>query len=121
MARASSVRSSLAWLQVLQQMYRMMASAGVIIPAPSGGTPGRHEHGCLLSSSGHRAEHEVARSWTERSRPRGQRPSCQEHERARFNLECPLGANPRTGFVKVSLTAVVGRWYEVTPLVLRGV
>ena len=26
----------------LQQMYRMMASAGVINPAPAGGTSGRH-------------------------------------------------------------------------------
>ena len=59
MVRALLVRSSLAWLHVLQQMHRMMASAGVIIPAPSGGTPGRHPQ--------HRAEHEVARSWTERS------------------------------------------------------
>ena len=104
MARASLVRSSSAWLHVLQQMYRMMASAGVIIPAPSGGTLGRHTHGCLLCSGGHRAEHEVARSWTERSRPRGQRPSGQEHERALFNLKRRLGANPRTGFVRVSLT-----------------
>ena len=70
MARASLVRSSLAWLHVLQQMYRMMASAGVIIPAPLGGTPGRQAHVCLLSPSGQRAEHDVARSWTERSRPR---------------------------------------------------
>ena len=44
MARASFARSSLAWLHVLQHVYRMMASAGVIIPAPSGGTPGRHAH-----------------------------------------------------------------------------
>ena len=87
MARASLVRSSLAWLHVLQHVYRMMASAGVIIPAPSGGTPGRHLHGCLLSPSGHRAEHEVARSWTERSRPSGHRPSGREHERARFNVK----------------------------------
>ena len=41
MARASLVRSLLVWPQVLQQLYRMMASAGVIFPAPSGGTPGR--------------------------------------------------------------------------------
>ena len=87
MARASLVRSSLAWLHVLQHVYRMMASAGVIIPAPSGGTPGRHLHGCLLSPSGHRAEHEVARSWTERSRPSGHRPSGREHECARFNVK----------------------------------
>ena len=31
MARASLARSSLAWLHVLQHVYRMMASAGVII------------------------------------------------------------------------------------------
>ena len=31
----------------LQQMYRKMAPAGVIIPAPAGGTPERHVHGCL--------------------------------------------------------------------------
>ena len=61
---------------------------------------------CLLSPSGQRAEHEVARSWTERSRPRGQRPSGQEHERARFNVKRRLGANPRTGFVKVPLTHI---------------
>ena len=29
-----------------------MASAGVIIPAPTGWTPGRHTHACLLSPSG---------------------------------------------------------------------
>ena len=52
MARASLVRSLLVWLQVLQQLYRMMAPAGVIIPAPTGGTPGRHTHACLLSPSG---------------------------------------------------------------------
>ena len=33
MARASLARASLVWLQVLQQPYRMMAFAGVIIPA----------------------------------------------------------------------------------------
>ena len=49
----------------LHQMYRMMAPAGVTFPVPSGGTPGRHAHGCLLSPSGHRAEHEVSCSWTE--------------------------------------------------------
>ena len=43
---------SLAWLHELQQLYRMMAPAGVIIPAPAGGTPGGHLHGCLLSPSG---------------------------------------------------------------------
>ena len=97
----------------------MMASAGVIIPAPSGGTPGRHAHVCLLSPSGQRAEHEVARSWTERPRPRGHRPSGQEHERARLNVKRRLGANPRTGFVKVSLTqwldagTKLRRWYCV--------
>ena len=64
MARASLARSSLAWLHVLQHVYRMMAPADVIIPAPSGGTPGRHVHVCLLSPSGQRGEHEVARSWT---------------------------------------------------------
>ena len=117
MARASLARSSLAWLHVLQHVYRMMASAGVIIPAPSGGTPGTHV--CLLSPSGQRAEDEVARSWTERSRPRGQRPSGQEHECARFNVKRRLGANPRTGFVKVSLTQWLNagtklrRWYCV--------
>ena len=73
MARASSVHLSLVWLHVLQQMYRMMASAGVTIPAPSRGTRVRHEH-------------EVGRSWTEWSRPRGQRLSGQEHERARSNV-----------------------------------
>ena len=41
MARASLARSSLACLHVVQHVYRMMASAGVIFPAPSGGTPGR--------------------------------------------------------------------------------
>ena len=51
MARASLVRSSFAWLHVLQQMYRIMAPAGVIIPAPAGGTSERHAHG-------HSAEHE---------------------------------------------------------------
>ena len=62
----------------------------------SGGTPGRHPHVCLLSPSGQRAEHEVARSWTERSRPIGHRP---------------------TGFVKVPLTQWLGagtklrRWH----------
>ena len=75
MARASLTRSSLAWLHVLQHVYRMMAPAGVVIPSPSGGMPGRHVHVCLLSPGGQRAEHEVARSWTERSRPRGHRPS----------------------------------------------
>ena len=74
---------------------------------------------CLLSPSGQRAEHEVARSWPERSRPRGHRPSGQEHERARFNVKRRLGANPRTGFVEVSLTqwldagAKLRRWYCV--------
>ena len=66
-----------------------------------------------------RAEHEVVRSWTERSRPRGQRPSGQEHECARFNVKRRLGANPRTGFAKVSLTQWLNggtklrRWYCV--------
>ena len=82
--RASLVRSCLAWLHELQQMYRMMASAGVVIPALSGGTPGIHAHGFLLSPSGHRAE--VTPSWTEWSRtewsPRGHRPSGQEQERS---------------------------------------
>ena len=69
---------------------------------------------CLLSPSGQRAEHEVARSWTE-----GHRPYGQEHERARFNVKRRLGANPRTGFVKVSLTqwldagTKLRRWYCV--------
>ena len=89
MARASLVRSSLAWLHALQQMYRMMAS------------------GCRQSPGRHTAEHEVARSWTERSRPRGHRPSGQEHERARFFAKRRLGANLRTGFRQVPL-----RWYE---------
>ena len=48
MARASLVRSLVVWLQVLQQLYRMMAPQGVIIPAPAGGTPGSHTHVCLL-------------------------------------------------------------------------
>ena len=114
MARPSLARSSLAWLHVLQHV-----STGVIIPALSGGTPGRHAHVCLLSPSGQRTEHEVARSWTERSRPRGHRPSGQEHERARFNVKRRLGANPRTGFVKVSLMqrldagTKLRRWYCV--------
>ena len=60
--------SPLAWLHVLQQLYRMKAPVDVIIPAPAGGTPGRHAHGCLFSPSGHRAEHQVAGSWTEWSR-----------------------------------------------------
>ena len=48
MARASLVRFLLAWLDELQQLYRMVALAGVIIPAPSGGTPGRRTHGRLF-------------------------------------------------------------------------
>ena len=94
MARASLARSSLAWLHVLQHVYRKMASVGVIIPAPSGGTSGRHAYVCVLSPSGQRAEHEGARSWTERSRPRCHRPSGQEHDRARFNVKRRLGDNP---------------------------
>ena len=99
MARASSVR-----LYVLQQMCSMVASVGVIIPAPSGGMPGRHAHGCLLSPSGRRAEHEVARSCRPSGPGRGgQRPNGQEHVRARSNVKCPLGANPRTGFKRYPL------------------
>ena len=44
--------------------------------------------------------------------PKGHRPSGREHERARFSLECPLGANPRTGFRQGTPYAAVGRWYE---------
>ena len=121
MARASLLRSSLAWLHVLRQMYRMMASAGVIIPAPSGGTPGRHPHGCLSSPSGQRAEHEVARSWTERSRPRGHRPTGQEHERARQETS---GRQPENwlsagtslclrGTQHATLVRKIRRWYCV--------
>ena len=49
-------------------------------------------------------------------RPRGHGPSGREHERARFNLECPLGAkvfgryNSRRGW---TLVREVRRWYWV--------
>ena len=38
----------LAWLHVVQVLYRMMPPAGVVIPAPTGGTPGRHVHGATI-------------------------------------------------------------------------
>ena len=59
---------------------------------------------------------ELSTKWlargTERSRPRGHRPSGQEHERAGLNVKRRLGANPRTGFVKVSLTQWLGAGNE---------
>ena len=86
---------------------------GVTSPAPSGGTPGRHVHGCLLSPSGHRAEHEVARSWTNRSsRPKGHRPSGQEHERAGSTSRDVWAPTRELAFGRYPLRAVVGRWYE---------
>ena len=52
-------------------------------------------------------------------RPSGHRPSGREHERACANVKRRLGANPRTVFVKVSLTqwldagTKLRRWYCV--------
>ena len=68
MARVSLVRSSLAWLHEMQQMYRTMAPAGVTFPV-------------LVLTSG----------------------------------------QPDNWLCDGIPYAVVGRWYEVTPLVLRGV
>ena len=57
-----------AWLHVSQQLYRIMAPAGVIIPGPLGGAPGRQVQACLSSPSGH----ELSTKWLARE-PSGPR------------------------------------------------
>ena len=59
------------------------------------GRRGDMQTSVFLSPSGQRAEHEVARSWTERSRPRGQRSSGWEHECARVCVK-RLSTDPWT-------------------------
>ena len=105
-ARFAGAFLAWSWLHVLQQIVQndgFQRTSSLQLHRE--GRRGDMRTGVLLSPSGHRAEHEVARSWTERSRPRGHRPRGREHERARFLTSRDVWAPTRElAFGRYSLT-----------------